>query len=525
MIVHKPTQQVVLKLKNPEQVESVLPDTKLVTSGGQQLLLAPHSLDTAKALNKLNIKTPSPIEYYYDWQGEFKPYNHQKKTAAFATLNDRSCFILNEIGTGKTQAALWAADYLMSIGEVEKVLVLSPLSTLERVWGDAVFRNFPDRNFVILHGEAKRRKKLLRTDVDFYIINHDGFNIIAKEAMDMFDLVIVDEAAVYRNAQSERFKKFNKWIRAQPNIKLWLMTGTPTPNEPTDAYALAKLADSPNLTVGFVAFRDMTMQKVGPYTWVPRPEAMEIVRNVLQPAIRFTRDECFDLPETVIQSRKVKLTPQQNKYFKDMFKSLVADVRKEFAGAGDVVAANHAAKVSKLVQIVCGVVYDDEGNHIELEANPRINLVKEIIEEAGEKVIVFVPLTGTLHMLRRELESKFTVAHVNGSTSSRARSIIFDNFQNAREPQVLVAHPKCMSHGLTLTTASTIIWYGPITSNETYVQANGRIERIGKNKVSNVVHIYSTELESKMYNRLGTKQKMQNLLLDMIQQDSEDNYG
>jgi SNF2 family DNA or RNA helicase len=85
---------------------------------------------------------------------------------------------------------------------------------------------------------------------------------------------------------------------------------------------------------------------------------------------------------------------------------------------------------------------------------------------------------------------------------------------------VLIAHPATMAHGLTLTSASTVIWYGPVTSNEQYVQANGRIERIGKRHVSNVIHIEATELEHKMYSRLMNKQKLQGLLLDLIQQET-----
>jgi SNF2 family DNA or RNA helicase len=77
-----------------------------------------------------------------------------------------------------------------------------------------------------------------------------------------------------------------------------------------------------------------------------------------------------------------------------------------------------------------------------------------------------------------------------------------------------------MAHGLTLTTASTIIWYGPVNSNETYVQANGRIERIGKNKTSNLIHIEATALEHKMYDRLRNKQGLQGLLLDLIQEQT-----
>ena len=134
---------------------------------------------------------------------------------------------------------------------------------------------------------------------------------------------------------------------------------------------------------------------------------------------------------------------------------------------------------------------------------------------------MFVPLTGTLHMLERELSKRWSVAVVNGAVSTTKRNKIFHDFQNAKDPHVIVAHPGTMAHGLTLTAASTIIWYGPITSNEQYVQANGRIERIGKTHSSNVVHIGATTLERKMFQRLKMKQRLQGLLLDMIQAETE----
>jgi SNF2 family DNA or RNA helicase len=105
--------------------------------------------------------------------------------------------------------------------------------------------------------------------------------------------------------------------------------------------------------------------------------------------------------------------------------------------------------------------------------------------------------------------------------SSTQRNKIFHDFQHQADPRVLIAHPGTMAHGLTLTSASTIIWYGPINSNEVYVQANGRIERIGKRNVSNVIHIEATDLEHKMYERLRNKQKLQGLLLDLIQQQTK----
>ena len=124
-------------------------------------------------------------------------------------------------------------------------------------------------------------------------------------------------------------------------------------------------------------------------------------------------------------------------------------------------------------------------------------------------------------MLEKDLSKQWSTAVVNGSVSATKRNKIFHDFQNAKDPRILIAHPATMAHGLTLTSASTVIWYGPVTSNEQYIQANGRIERIGKRHVSNIIHIEATELEYKMYERLKSKQKLQGLLLDLIKKERE----
>lgn len=516
MVVVEKAKALALKLNNPNRVLDSIPSAKSYEVRGVPLVVTPHRLDEVKVLRNLGINAPSPILHYYDWPGQYTPFAHQKQTAAFLTLNHRG-LVLNEIGTGKTASALWAADYLIETKHVKKVLILSPLSTLERVWGDGIFTELTHRKFVVLYGTAEKRMKLLKTKADFYIVNHDGFGIIAPHINDMFDLVIVDEAAILRNPSTQRFKIFRKWVDNNPTTRLWLMTGTPTPNDPTDAWALAKLVNSPFCTKTYTAFREQVMMKIGQWRFVPRPESIEIVKHILQPAVRYTRDECFDLPDTIVQTRQVELTADQKKHYQQMLRHFVTEAAQE----GTITAVNEAVKIQKLVQIACGVAYGDDGQNIELDCTPRINLVKEVIEEAGEKVIVFVPLTGTLHMLEKELSKHWSVGVVNGEVSANKRNVIFHDFQHNKEPHVLIAHPQTMAHGLTLTSASTIIWYGPINSNEVYVQANGRIERIGKTHVSNVVHIEGTELEHKMYERLKNKQKLQGLLLDLIQQETQ----
>ena len=516
MLVVEEAKAIALKLNNPQRVLECIPTAHIMPKY-DNLVVLPHKPEEVRVLRNLGIKAPAPIMHYYDWVGDFTPYAHQKSTAAFLTMNKKA-LVLNEIGTGKTQSALWAADYMMNMGVINKVLIISPLSTLERVWGDAIFKGMLHRRHVVLHGTAKRRRKLLATDVDFYIVNHDGFSIISDEAIGMFDLVIIDEAAVYRTPNTTRFRLFSKWMTSNPDVRLWLMTGTPTPNNPTDAWSLAKLVDSPYAPRTYGGFRDQVMEKFGRWSYQPKAGALDTVKHVLQPAVRYTRDECFDLPPTVFQTREVKLTAEQQMHYDRMMKAFITDV----VGGEQITAVNEAVKLQKLVQIACGVAYNDAGENVELDCKPRVRAVLDTIEEVGGKVIVFVPLTGTLHMLEKELSKHYTVGVVNGAVSSKKRNVIFQNFQERVDPKIILAHPATMAHGLTLTAASSIIWYGPITSNEQYVQANGRIEGIGKRHTSNVVHIEATKLERKMYKRLENKQRLQGLLLDLIQQEQEE---
>jgi len=518
MLVIEKAKALLLNLSNPERVLSTVPTSKPYKFKGKDLVVIPHRVKESTSLRALGIKAPSPILHYYDWPGRFTPYDHQRMTAAFLTMHSR-CLVLNEIGTGKTQSALWAADYLMNAGVVKKVLILSPLSTLERVWGDGIFTGLIHRKHVVLHGAAARRKKLLKADVDFYVINHDGFSIISEDAHNMFDLIIVDEATVLRNPSTARFKMFRKFIARNENARVWLMTGTPTPNEPTDAWALGHLIKNEDLPRTYTAFKEQVMMKVGQWKFIARPESVDIVSKVLQPSVRYTRDECFDLPDTVVQTRRVMMTAEQRFHYETMVKHFITSSTAH--DGAEITAVNAAIRLQKLVQIACGVAYSDDGQNIELDCNDRVAAVKEVIQEAGGKVILFVPLTGTLHMLESKLNKLFSTAVVNGQVSANKRNDIFHNFQNSQDPRVLIAHPATMAHGLTLTEASTVIWYGPTTSNEQYVQANGRIERIGKRHVSNVVHIAATDLEEKMYQRLASKQALQDLLLEVIERGTE----
>lgn len=511
MLVSVPDESVVLKLSNPNRVLQNIPSAHKWTAPGKgEFVRIPHTIDNARALAALGMPAPSPIRYHYRWPGEYTPFYAQTETAAFLTMHPRA-FVLNDMGTGKTMSALWAYDYLRQCKLVKRMLVVAPLSTLERTWADEVFVHFPHLNLQTLHGTKEKRLKLLALDADIYVINHDGLSVLEDEliARTDIDVVLIDELAVLRNGQSKRWKAVNRVCKGRSHV--WGMTGTPTPNLPTDAWAQCRLISPERVPPYFGRFKDMVLRQAGPFAWVPRPTATDTVADAMQPAVRFTRDQCVDLPPCMYEAREAEQTPEQKKAYREMKAELTTEV-----GTDTVRALNEAVKMSKLVQIACGVVYGADGSEVVLPCMPRINVVKEVIEQAGGKVIVFVPYKAVIRHVADELAKDFGVAVISGDVVKSQRDDIFSRFQRDDKLQVLVAQPAAMSHGLTLTAANTIVWYAPVTSNETYEQANARIVRPGQKRTQFIIHIEATEVERKIYDRLQKKQTMQGLLLDVL---------
>lgn len=522
MLIHKEKKAVVLKLRNPSRVTTVIPTAVLVEHKGATLVAVPHRPDETRVLRNLGFEVPDPMPMHYDWpkvSGRHSPFSAQLETASFLSMNSRA-FCLNGMGTGKTNSALWAYDYLRRTKTVRKMLVVCPLSTMERTWADSVFQTFPHLDCVVLHGSRERRIKLLAQDVHVYVINIDGLSTIKDELAKRadIDLIVIDELALARNSGTDRWKILNAICNKQSPRRVWGMTGSPTPNAPTDAWAQCKLVTPDNALVPkyFSAFRDRVMRQITPFKWAARQDANEAVYQMMQPAIRFSLDDCVDLPEQTFITREVALTQEQAKAYKDMMSKLAT----EYSG-GQILAVNEAVKANKLIQIACGVAYGTGGEEVVIPSKPRIDVLKEIIEESEGKVIVFVPLTGALESVASELRKDWTVETVHGGTSKSERDRIFGEFQRGLDPRVLVANASTMSHGLTLTAATTIVWYAPVHSNETYEQACARVRRPGQTRTTVIVHIAGTDVERRVYKRLQDKQSMQGVLLDMMKERIE----
>lgn len=804
-----------LNLKTADKARTIvetIPKSRHVEGEGNQILVN-WSHEECLVLRNFKIRNvPSPILKDYEWPGFSKPFDHQRKTASFLTLNKRA-FCLSEQGTGKTPSAIWASDYLLEKEIIKRVLVICPLSIMQAAWQNDLFKFAMHRSVGIAHGDKKKRIDVIKSPVQYVIINFDGVQIVKDEIeKGGFDLIIIDEATALKNANTDRWKVINKLVK--PDTWLWAMTGTPAAQSPVDAYGLGKLVCPDRVPKYAGAWKDMVMQRITQFKWIPKPSANDIVFKTLQPAIRYTKAQCLDLPDILYSSRFVPLTKMQEKYYDTLRKQMTMQAAGE-----QVTAVNAAVNLNKLLQISClayntevltdvgwveirnvtsdmrvwdgeewvqqdgalwkgvqptiiragvsmtsdhlvlstqgwkpakelkngdasqgfdwekvrlpdsfetsrnirreseesnvamslrmwgrdypgesvskiktssvsetlrmsahepdarddkqspiqdmvqhvsalfksprqglgkirrswdhsmrnvariirgflgryernlcrvfdarqtgqqrpvqsgelsldyphgtgeqheiqrlvrhtqrendrsascrslwveernpagtartlrmefgksvdnfahaekipvydlmncgprnrfvvrgregeflivhncGAVYSDDGEVVEFDCTDRLNVLKEVIDESSHKVLIFVPFRHAIEFLQKELSAAgYTCDIIHGGVSSTKRNEVFKRFQEQDDPRVLIIQPQAAAHGVTLHAANTVVWWGPITSFETYAQANARVHRAGQKNPCLVVHLEGSPAERKLYAALSSKE-------------------
>jgi SNF2 family DNA or RNA helicase len=515
VLVDKTTESVVLHTTDPFGLRDMLPRSKTLAHADWNFAVH-HTLESTKVLRNLGYEVPAPIRVQYAWPGRFVPYEHQIVMSEFLTLHRRA-FNLSEMGTMKTNAALWAADWLMKTGRVRKALVISPLSTLESVWQTDIFDTLPHRSAAVLHGIKARRLKYLGIAADFYILNHDGIAIgeLAAEIRKRpdIDLVIVDEAGMFRNPATTKYKALAALIKSRPDLRLWLMTGTPCPNAPTDAWALARLVSPERVPQYAGAFQRDTMMKVSQFKWVPRIDAFEKAYAAMQPAIRFRKKDCISLPPVTVQDHSAQLSPAQAAAVKQLKEHMVTAA----TNGVKITAANAADQINKMRQVLCGALKDPAtGVYHPLPHTGRLKALMDAIEMANAKVLVIVPFKGIIRLLETEVTNAgHTCAVVNGDVPPAKRVEIFKAFKTCSDPHVLLCHPQVMAHGLNLTEADMLIFYAPIYSNDEVEQVNERFNRAGQTRPMTIVRIGAHPLEWGIYKLNDVRKQGQMSILDL----------
>lgn len=502
----------------PEKISEVLrifQDQAFKVDGGVAVRWALENMMVLRNLGFHSTVTPSPIFRNYTWPGTYEPMDHQRVTAEFLTMNKR-CYLFNEQGTGKTASGVWASHWLLQNNKINRVLIICPLSVVKAAWLNDMSQILMGVQTDVALGTKDQRKKVIQSDAKYVVINYDAVVTMQKDlAAGGFDLIICDEATYVKNDNTRRAKAIRSLVG--PDTWVWMMTGTPIAQSPLDAYGIARVCRPETVPKSMTAFKTMIMDKVASFKWIPKPEATSMVRGILQPAIRFTKEQCLDLPEKLYATLEIEMTKEQSVYYEKMRREQMLSL-----ASGEVTAVNAGVLLNKLLQIASGSVYTTDGGVVTFDAKSRLDEMMELVHGSSHKVLIFATYKHSVSVITDRLDEEgVTYDCIGGGTSGNRRAEIIERFQKEAHPKVCVIQPRAASHGVTLHRADTIIWYNPTLSAETYLQANDRIHRKGQKNPCTIYHLVGSPVEEKLYKRLRHNIDHQDDLLSLYKEVME----
>lgn len=433
------------------------------------------------------------------------PYAHQKTTTDFI-IDTKCCLITSDPGTGKTRAVL---DAHVVLGG--RALVLAPLSILEAAWGEDISKFQPNIKYGVAY--AKNRKQIFEDITNEMVItNFEAVNFLFKNTQYLkdFDTIIIDEFTAFKNRSAKRSKNLNKIISHFTNRIA--MSGTPNSNTILDIWHPVYLIDNgQRLGARFYSFRHQACTpKFNGFAneWIDKPGIEETVADKLSDiSIRFALTDCMDLPDKIVRTINTKLTPNVQKQYKTLAEESVL-----YTKSGTVNAVHAAARVKKLLQLVTGAVYDEDGV-VQFVHQERYDIVMTLVSQRAHTLVAFNWKHERDALVEMANKEGITYDIIDGSVKPEKRNDIVARYQ-AGHIKVLFCHPQSAGHGLTLTKANTVIWCSPTYNAEHYQQFNQRIYRAGQTQKTETILIQARNTwEPEVYEKLNTKLgRMENLL-------------
>lgn len=402
---------------------------------------------------------------------------HQKEALQFK-LKFPAGADFSEVGTGKSATMAIALDARRQLGDSKRILWV----TTKTMMGESAKEIAYWTHLVptVLVGTTKQKIDILKSlsKECLVITNYDSLPLLEKELVKMkFDSIVCDESSAIKNWKSKRNKSLCK-IAKTAKFR-WIMTGTPMPNTVLDIFGQWKFVE-PTLFDSVVEFKREYCVYVNTGMWpilVGYKNLDELKDVLFQRAVRYRRDECFQLPERMFVRREVQLGPNQSKVYKDL--------RKEYLCAldsGDTVTVNGVLdQLIKLSEVTSGFINDSEGKTVELKENAKLTELKALLEECdlpNTKVIIWCVFTHTIKKLQEELK-EFNPAVLYGAIKAEDRTTELERLRKDSDCRVLIAQI-ATGEGFTINEAPISIYFENDFSWKNRDQSLGRNYRLGQ---------------------------------------------
>ena len=422
-----------------------------------------------------------------------KPYRHQMEAFHFACglfgilpgsrRESGGCALLMEMGTGKSLTAVAITGALANAGYIRRVLIVAPLSILG-VW-EAEFSRFADFPYflAVLSGTGEKKRDTLRhmagAALQVAVVNYESAWRMEKDLrLWRPDLIIADEGHKIKTHNIAASKAMHR-LGQQAGYRL-LLTGTVITNKAIDVFSQFKFVNPDIFGQSFYAFRSRYFDMVGYGNHTPvlkKAMEAELTEKLHSISYRATKAECLDLPETTDVIRQVDLEPAALRIYQELVKESYAAL-----SGGEVTAPNILTRLLRLSQLTGGFIGNDETAAVEQVSAAKLSALEDILDGAaaeGKKLVIIARFLPEIKAICKLLEKRgLRYACITGEVKNREEQV--EQFQKEPEVMAFVGQIATAGMGITLTAASTMVFYSLDYSMSNFEQAKARIHRVGQ---------------------------------------------
>jgi SNF2 family DNA or RNA helicase len=416
-----------------------------------------------------------------------------------------------DMGLGKTVSTLTALVDLLATKQVIKVLVVAPLRVAQHTWPTEInnWEHLKALKFSVLAGLGPaKREQAAHSSAPIHIVNRENLpwliDFLGSEWR--YDTVVIDESSSFKSHSSQRWKALRKVVKANKINRMVQLTGTPAPNSLMELWPQIYLLDrGSRLGDTRGKFLDNYCRPIGNPQWsqyeMRHDKVDQLHGKVADLVLRMDSKDYLELPDRIDSNIVVPLPQKALRAYQQMEKDFIIEIEN-----GEVLAANAAVKVNKLLQICSGAVYTEQGHEVLHDA--KLDALQEIIESSNEPVLVAYNF---------KIDAARIAKRIKGAELLKSDPKILDRW-NKKEVSVLLAHPASAGHGLNLQAGgSIIVWFGIPWSLELYQQFNARLHRQGQKNPVRIIHILAdVKADWVVKEVLKQKGSTQDLLLKMV---------
>ena len=453
-----------------------------------------------------------------------KPYAHQLKALEMSWNKEVFAYFM-EMGTGKSKVLLDNIAMLYDKGKINGVLIIAPKGVYKN-WYDAeiplhmvdhIQRKMVLWQAVINQKQQRKLDILFKSEIDLHILimNVEAFS--TKKGLDFANkfllshntLVAVDESTTIKNPQAKRTKNILQLSKLSKYRRI--LTGSPVTKSPLDLYTqcffldpfLLDHASYYSFRTRYAVMRTVNFNGRSVNIVVGYHNLAELTEKLKQFSYRVLKDDCLDLPPKTYMKRVIQLTSEQKRVYQQMKSMALAELKGKM-----ITTVNVITKLMILQQITCGHFKADDGSLQEIKNN-RITELMDLLEEVEGKAIIWAHWLHDIATIVKEIEKEYpgSVMTYYGDTTVENRQKAIKEIQNPESKvRFLVGTPQTAGYGITLTGASTMIYYSNGYDLEKRQQSEARIDRIGQEKPMTYIDILAEDtIDEKIVKSLRKK--------------------